>query len=86
MPTAFGIETLVVIRHKDNVIRLLKGKENTLSLVGKNKAADADAEAQPEDIKDIDGNNDGENALKDQTADVEGNVATESSENLEKDN
>ncbi len=80
------IWTLVVIRHKDNVIRLLKGKENTLSLVGKNKAADADAEAQPEDIKDIDGNNDGENAVKEQTADVEDNVETESSENLEKDN
>ena len=41
---------------------------------------------QPEDIKDIDGNNDGENAVKEQTADVEDNVETESSENLEKDN
>ena len=28
---------LVIVRHKDNVIRFLKGKENTLSLVGKNE-------------------------------------------------
>ncbi|MDE6471969.1 MAG: glycerol-3-phosphate acyltransferase [Clostridia bacterium] len=28
---------LVIVRHKDNVVRFLKGKENTLSLVGKNE-------------------------------------------------
>lgn len=33
---------LVVIRHKDNVIRFIHGKENTLSIVGKNKVKQLD--------------------------------------------
>ncbi len=28
---------LVIVRHKDNVKRFIKGKENTLSIVGKNE-------------------------------------------------
>ena len=35
---------LVIVRHKDNVIRFIKGKENTLSLVGKNEAKEIDAD------------------------------------------
>ena len=33
---------LVILRHKDNVIRFLKGKENMLSLVGKNEVKEVD--------------------------------------------
>ena len=35
---------LVVIRHKDNVIRFIHGKENTLSIVGKNEVKELDDE------------------------------------------
>lgn len=33
---------LVIVRHKDNVIRLIHGKENTLSIVGKNEVKELD--------------------------------------------
>ena len=47
---------LVIYRHKDNVKRFLKGKENTLSIVGKNQAKPVDDQASPEqDEPDSDG-------------------------------
>lgn len=36
------IWVLVIYRHKDNVIRFIHGKENTLSIVGKNKVKELD--------------------------------------------
>lgn len=39
---------IVIIRHKDNVIRFIKGKENTLSLVGKNQVKELDGKEQEE--------------------------------------
>lgn len=35
---------LVIVRHKDNVIRFIHGKENTLSIVGKNEVRQLDDE------------------------------------------
>ncbi len=52
---------LVIIRHKDNVKRFLKGKENTLSLVGKNQVKDIDEEEQSAD--------DGDDAQKSEDTD-----------------
>lgn len=49
--------TLVIIRHKDNVIRLIKGKENTLSIVGKNTPRELDNDGaedeKPDDTQHI---------------------------------
>lgn len=36
------IWVLVIVRHKDNVIRFIHGKENTLSIVGKNQVKELD--------------------------------------------
>lgn len=50
---------IVIIRHKDNVIRFLKGKENTLSLVGKNE------------IKEVEENNSSDNtAVQNESQDI----------------
>lgn len=40
---------LVVVRHKDNVKRFIKGSENTLSLVGKNQVIKLDEQSQEQD-------------------------------------
>ena len=45
------IWALVIIRHKDNVIRFIKGKENTLSIVGKNQVKEID-EVADEKVED----------------------------------
>ncbi|MDE6475153.1 MAG: glycerol-3-phosphate acyltransferase [Clostridia bacterium] len=40
---------LVIIRHKDNVKRFLKGKENTLSIVGKNEVRQVNEDSDTKD-------------------------------------
>ena len=48
---------LVIIRHKDNVKRFLKGKENTLSIVGKNEVKeinDSDGQSEIQDTQNED--------------------------------
>lgn len=47
----WAIWTLVIFRHKDNFIRLLSGKENTLDILGKNK----------QDVSNCDNNSDNDN-------------------------
>lgn len=50
---------IVIVRHKDNVIRFLKGKENTLSLVGKNE------------VKEVEENNSSDNtAVQNESQDI----------------
>lgn len=47
---------LVIVRHKDNVMRFIKGKENTLSIVGKNEVKEVNEEqlAKEESARQID--------------------------------
>ena len=45
------IWVFVIYRHKDNVIRFLHGKENTLSIVGKNQVKQLDGE-DTDDVQD----------------------------------
>jgi len=41
---------LIILRHKDNIDRLIHGKENTLSIVGKNEAKQLDGDqTEPQD-------------------------------------
>ena len=42
---------LIIYRHKDNVIRFIHGKENTLSIVGKNEAKEIDENASAENTQ-----------------------------------
>ena len=47
---------LVIIRHKDNVKRFIKGKENTLSIVGKNEVKEtSESQTEGQDTPDDDG-------------------------------
>ncbi len=49
---SFLIAALVVVMHKDNIKRLLEGKENKLSLGGKKKSAPGEEEQKIQDRKD----------------------------------
>ncbi len=42
---------LIIYRHKDNVIRFIHGKENTLSIVGKNEVKEIDENASAENTQ-----------------------------------
>lgn len=42
---------LVIVRHKDNVIRFIHGKENTLSIVGKNEVKELDDQSESDGEK-----------------------------------
>ena len=72
---------LVIVRHKDNVKRFLKGKENTLSLVGKNDVKEAQEDGRSDDeanqSQNADSSSDGvqQDAIQDtQTNDTQDNL------------
>lgn len=74
---------LVIVRHKDNVIRFIHGKENTLSIVGKNQVKQLDDDGNEIVTDDVENEDKKEKSEEGEKSDV---VKSETAEKAPSDN